>query len=183
MGVVLTGLIIVVAIFLIVLFIRILLRENYIINANPLSTLAYNECLGFRLRDSCGMVESRMNHLRLVNEQKLKNQSQYNFTNNNNDGVLTVPCRGKYNNIDSINFIFNDDTLESILVKFWPEQSEINIIINLSSKLAQSRIGRPKDMRIDKDDNVVYAYWESGDSAIKLENNGENSCLFIASRG
>lgn len=174
--------IVVMSILLIVVVTWVILRENYIRNANPIQTISYNGCMGFRIGDSYDMVASRMIHLRMAGENEVKEQTTYNNNKDDDDYiVLASLCRGVYNNVDSINFIFDKKkNLESILVKIWSEQEDISVVTNLITKIINSKLRAPKELRVDKYDNTITAYWEEQNRAIKIEKHPDQSFVFIS---
>jgi len=126
--------------------------------SNPIDTIAFNSCMGFKLGDSKAFVLSRIKHLGLMNAEE---KEDYDFENQMGyDKVLMYrhisTSRKKFNNIEDITFHITSNILSSIYISLKAEQCDDSTMVSIIEKKLTSQLGVPKyDKAWMKGDRVV----------------------------
>lgn len=138
--------------------------------ANPIDTLNYDGCLGFRIDDPADFVLSRIKHMGLEITNKNKNEiinlSKSNFTIYIADGF--------YNNIQTLMFFVSDYKMCGAFMKVKPEVDEYNIseIKDMLTNRLSKRLGKPC---LENNERIV---WSNNINVIEI--NPYNNHLNIA---
>lgn len=127
---------------------------------NPLTTISYEGCLGFKIGDPKNFVKSRIEHLKIGDVEETDEVSQY-FRKNS---PIITAATGKFNSIECITFHFNPGgALGSILITLKAEQHEEESIWLILGSELKLRLGEPINT------TEQYVLWKRGNSIVHLE--------------
>lgn len=130
---------IVVAVIIILYFIS---KKKSVKYSNPIDTIRFDGCMGFKLGDSKDFVFSRIKHLSLMNEKE-KELHKYRESNNLNVGYSDklISSELLFNNIENVIFYFEFGFLRGISIKIKPEQMDITSISNVIKRRINRKFG------------------------------------------
>jgi len=132
--------------------------------SNPIDTIVFNSCMGFKLGDSKAFVLSRIEHMGLMNSEE---KEDYDFNNETKlyDLLTDSPIStssGKFNNIDTVSFCITSDILTSIHISLKADHCDAHTMISIIEKRFTNKFGSPE---FDKT-------WRKGNSIIVLDKDG-----------
>lgn len=164
-----------IAIFLIAIY---FLKKWTVKNNNPVTSIKFNGCMGFRLGDKKEYVFSRINHLKLMNEEEKENHQLMNGFGPTQRRASVSTSVGLFNNVERVSFHFDSDVLCSIMIHINPTQTDRMSISEILVSNLTSSLGSPAHTF-----NSATA-WENGAYLVSITNdlNDENPYIYISDR-
>lgn len=142
------------------IFLILFSRRNRKQVSNPIDTIFFGSCMGFKIGDGKKFVLSRINHLKLMNNEEKENydvEEQMGFGTLSDRTIST--SNSLFNNIKNISFRVTNNKLSSIHISLKPEQVDKQTLINVIEKRISSNIGNP----------IFNGTWKNGNHVVVLE--------------
>lgn len=136
-------------------------RRNRKKASNPIDTVKFGSCMGFKIGDSKEFVHSRINHLKLMNNEEKEHydlEEQMGFGTVLADRMIST-SNNLFNNIKHISFTITNNKLSSIHISLKPEQVDKQTLTNIIEKRISSNIGNP----------IFSNTWKNGNYVVALE--------------
>ena len=144
-----------------VVFVILFSRRNRRKVSNPIDTIKFGSCMGFKIGDRKQFVLSRINHLKLMsNEEK----EDFDLEEKMGSGAvlsqrMISTSKGIFNNIEGVSFTITNDKLTSIHISLKPEQTDQQTLTNFIEKRIISNNGN----------TIFNGTWKKGNYIIVLE--------------
>ena len=151
-------------------FLALYYKNKMIMSGNPINTIDYDRCLGFKIGDRRDLVMSRIKHLDLLSAKEKEDIEKHIKSGYGNDRIST--SSGKFNNVGSMSFIFNNkNILNSIFISIEPTQCDKESMIEILGVSIEKSVGVPFHK---SNGNTV---WKRGNSIIDFES---KSSMYIS---
>lgn len=159
-------------------------------NINPITSIGYGECMGFRLGDRWDFVLSRMKHVGLITSEQ---QAQYvkdykeESAERKRLGMDKLPGGMSFEfiaspnmvNIENIEFHTSKGELDSIIIKLTPEQTTIEKVEQFVNTILTAKFRKQPIEIKDKQMNLLAWNSPNYDSIVNIDLN--NHSVLIAS--
>lgn len=110
--------------------------------SNPLDSISFSECMGFRIGDSKRSVMSKIKRRKLLTPLELDTHRYFQGLYNN-EGLrmpdFTIIYHNTFDNIEDISLYFERNRLSNIYIQFKPHFDSFDII----KDLVQRKVGSP----------------------------------------
>lgn len=131
-------------------------------NINPIDTISFEGCMGFKLGDSYEFVLSRIDHLNLMNSAEKEDFELMKIYKN-----ITLPITTSsnlFNNIKNVSFHFNNfNQLSGILIKLTDVDTDKQTLISVITKRLNIKgLGEGIDY-------ISMTYWKMNNRIIGFE--------------
>ncbi len=128
---------------------------------NPIDSITFNGCMGFKIGDGYDFVVSRIKHLNLLSAQQ---KETFVFLKERVEYMPIEACSNMFNNVKLLQFIFdNRGSLEKIYIHINPDQYDLESMYGVLIVRLERMFG------VEHIETSKYSEWKTDNKKVYLE--------------